>query len=103
MPNQPPWRCIRCNVLVRATVAEVWDAWTTEEGIESFFAPQSKVGLRVGGPCEIFFNPNAPSGERGGEGMRILAIQPPKMLAFTWTASPHLPRFEGSSRTCRSG
>ena len=60
-------------------------------GARSFFAPACNIDLRVGGAYEMFFNPEGEPGSRGGEGIRILAIQPKKMLAFTWTAPPHLP------------
>jgi uncharacterized protein YndB with AHSA1/START domain len=86
---------IREEVIVDATVDEVWDAWTTEAGIQSFFAPACNVELRVDGPYEILFNPDAPTGERGAEGMRILAFQPKTMLAFTWNAPPHLSQVRG--------
>ncbi len=84
-------REIRGEVVVSAPVSQVWEAWTTEEGISSFFAPACNIGIRVGGPYEMFFLPDADPGQRGGEGCRILAIQPEKMLSFTWNAPPHLP------------
>ena len=58
--------------------------------IRSFFAPACNLELRVGGAHEIFFNPAGQPGERGAEGMRLMAIQPHKMLAFDWNAPPHL-------------
>ena len=51
--------------------------------------------LEPGGAYEMFFNLDAPVGERGGEGMIILAIQPGKMLSFTWNAPPTLPTVRG--------
>jgi uncharacterized protein YndB with AHSA1/START domain len=83
-------RVIREEVLVDATVDEVWEAWTTESGVRSFFAPACNVELRVDGRYEILFNPDAPPGERGAEETRVLAFQPKRMLAFTWNAPPHL-------------
>ena len=38
-------RAIRKEVTVAAPVREVWAAWTTEEGVVTFFAPQAIVGL----------------------------------------------------------
>jgi uncharacterized protein YndB with AHSA1/START domain len=83
-------RTVRGEVIVDAPVSEVWNAWTTEEGIKSFFAPACNIDLRVGGAYEMFFLTDGKPGERGGEGCRILAIQPEKMLSFTWNAPPHL-------------
>lgn len=85
-----PDRVIRGEVIVEARVDAVWEAWTTEEGIKSFFAPACNVDLRVDGLYEILFNPDAEPGWRGAEGMRIMAFQPKKMLAFTWNAPPDL-------------
>lgn len=78
------------EVVVNADIDRAWAAWTTEEGITSFFAPGCNVEARVGGPYEILFDPDAAPGSRGAEGMKIMAIQPGRMLAFTWNAPPHL-------------
>jgi uncharacterized protein YndB with AHSA1/START domain len=88
-------RAIQGSVLVNAALDEVWAAWTTEEGVRSFFAPACSLDLRPDGPYEIFFNPDAPPGERGGEGLRVLAVQPRQMLSFTWNAPPSLPGVRG--------
>ena len=64
-------RVIRGEVVVQATVDAAWDAWTTEEGIMTFFAPDCNVDLRVDGWYEVFFDPDAPPGQKGGEGMSM--------------------------------
>ena len=88
---QPSERAVFAEIVVPASIDKVWEAWTTPAGIASFFAPASKIELRVMGAYEMHFNPAAPAGQRGGEGNVILAIQPQRMLAFTWNAPPHLP------------
>jgi uncharacterized protein YndB with AHSA1/START domain len=84
-------RAIRATVVVEAGLDEVWEAWTTEQGVRTFFAPDARVEPKAGGVYEIYFDPQAEPGSRGGEGVRILALQPKTMLAFTWNAPPHLP------------
>ncbi len=84
-------RVVKAEVIVNAGLDAVWEAWTTEAGIKTFFAPACKVELRAGGAYEMYFNPGGAPGERGGEGNVILALQPKNMLAFTWNAPPHLP------------
>lgn len=86
----PAERAIRARIVVEAGLDEVWKAWTTESGVRSFFAPDCHIELRVDGPYEIYFDPGAKPGSRGAEGVRILALQPKTMLAFTWNAPPHL-------------
>jgi uncharacterized protein YndB with AHSA1/START domain len=90
MSSSNPDRVLEKQATVEATIPRMWDAWTTEEGIKSFFSPACNVELKVDGPFEILFDPGAEPGSRGAEGCRILAFQPEKMLAFTWNAPPHL-------------
>lgn len=86
-----PERVLRAEVLVPAPVAEVWAAWTTNEGITTFFAPQGKIDLRVDGTYDVWFNPGNKPGERGAEGMRILAVEPQRRFAFAWSAPTSMP------------
>lgn len=84
-------RALSLKVKVAAPIADVWKAWTSVEGIRSFFAPGAKIDYRTGGDYEIWFNPYAPAGMRGTDGMQILAMQEPNMLTFTWIAPPTMP------------
>jgi hypothetical protein len=43
----------------------------------------------------MYFDSEADHGERGGEGMIVMAVQPEVMLSFTWNAPPSLPRVRG--------
>ena len=84
-------RAIDREVIVPAKVDAVWQAWTTSEGIKTFFAPDANVQLRVDGPFEIYINPYAEPGMKGADNMRIIGFQPQRMLSFTWNAPPSLP------------
>ncbi len=88
-------KAIFTEVKVKAALEDVWHAWTTEEGIKTFFAPACNVDLRPDGMYEIYFNPESPPGERGGEGLRVMSIQPMKMFSFTWNAPPVLSEVRG--------
>ncbi len=88
-------RAIDRSVDVVATLDQAWDAWTTREGITSFFAPDAKIEARVGGAFEVYFDPGAAPGAKGADDMRFMALQPKKMLSFTWNAPPHLPAARG--------
>jgi uncharacterized protein YndB with AHSA1/START domain len=83
-------RAIDKAVLVNAPVEAVWAAWTTREGIVSFFAPDAEIDARVGGAFHIHIDPLAAPGAKGADDMRFLALQPPRMLSFDWNAPPHL-------------
>ena len=83
-------RAIDKSIEINASLDQAWDAWTTREGIVSFFAPDAKVELRVGGAFQIYIDPTAPPGSKGADEMRFLALQPKKMISFDWNAPPHL-------------
>jgi uncharacterized protein YndB with AHSA1/START domain len=88
-------RILRAERVVHAPVNEVWKAWTTNEGIASFFAPQGRVDLRIDGTYDVWFDPSAEPGLRGAEGMRILDVDPEKRFAFTWNAPASIPSIRG--------
>jgi uncharacterized protein YndB with AHSA1/START domain len=84
-------RSIDKEIVLAATPEQAWAAWTTREGITSFFAPDARIEPRAGGAFEVYINPFAEPGMKGADDMRFLALQPPRMLSFTWNAPPHLP------------
>jgi uncharacterized protein YndB with AHSA1/START domain len=92
---QAPDRTIVKTATVNASLDEAWHAWTTAEGIRSFFAPDARIEARPGGPFEVYFNPYARPGMKGADGMVVLAVQERRMLSFTWNAPPQLPEVRG--------
>jgi uncharacterized protein YndB with AHSA1/START domain len=86
------WECerpiVHATLELPASPDWVWTQWTTADGIRSFFAPQCRVDLRVGGSYEILFLPDAPVGSRGSEGCSVLTIAEPSLFAFTWNNPP---------------
>jgi uncharacterized protein YndB with AHSA1/START domain len=90
--TQAAERAIDKEVVLAATLEQAWQAWTTREGVTSFFAPDARVEARVGGPFEVYMDPGAPAGMKGADDMRFLAVQPMAMLSFDWNAPPSLPQ-----------
>lgn len=84
-------RAIDKEVVVNAGVSDVWKAWTTRDGLKTFFAPDANVELRVDGAFEMFFNPYAKPGMKGADGLKIIGFQENTFLSFTWNAPPSLP------------
>ena len=81
-------RVLRKEVTVDASLEEVWNKWTTTEGVKSFFSPNAKVELYPGGPFEVYFGSDVPYGSRGSEDCRILTYLPGELLCFEWNAPP---------------
>lgn len=84
------------EVLVSSPIDRVWWAWTTSEGMASWWAKQSWIDLKIDGPFELYFLLDQPRGSQGAEGCRILSYVPPEMLSFSWNFPPEIPeiRFE---------
>jgi uncharacterized protein YndB with AHSA1/START domain len=89
---QPLAPDIMVTKVIDAPVADVWKAWTTAEGIESFFAPKAaKVVPEPGGAFELWFGVDFPEGSRGSEGCMFHSVTPMQQLVFEWNAPPTIP------------
>ena len=100
--EKPPklTRAIRKTVTVDAPVNDVWEAWTTDDGARTFFGRDARIELRPGGAYEIYFDPDAPEGDRGSEGCKVLAYRKPQFLVFSWNAPPEIPSLrKGRAKT----
>ena len=86
--QDPSDKNLHKEVVVHGTPADVWNAWTTTDGVRSFFAPGANVELRSGGLFEVYFNMAVPYGSRGSEDCRILSYLPSQMFSFEWNAPP---------------
>ena len=82
------YRSIEKEVVVNATLEQVWQTWTTRNGVETFFAPKANIDFKIGGMYEMLFDLKKPVGEQGSEGVKILSFLPNKMLSFEWNAPP---------------
>lgn len=82
--------CIEKTALINQSTHDLFQKWTTREGLKSFFGADNKVELKLHGAYEIYFLLDAPEGSRGSENCKILSYIPDEMLSFTWNAPPHL-------------
>lgn len=85
-------RALDKEVIIKASLEQAWQSWTTREGIVAFFAPDARIEPKVGGAFQIYMDPGAAPGNKGADDMRFMALQPMKMLSFDWNAPPHLPQ-----------
>lgn len=83
-------RSIEISKVVPADPRSAWDLWASEEGLARWWTENTRVDLRPGGYYEVYFNPDEPPGNRGGDWCRVLSFLPGRMLSFTWNAPPHL-------------
>ena len=89
-------RRVEHEVVVAASPRDAWEAWVDPARVTNFLGAQARIDLRIGGRYEIIFLPDAPEGQQGAEGCRILAYLPGEMLAFSWNAPPQLAEIRSS-------
>ena len=82
-------RAVRVEATIDAPVSEVWRLWTTSQGAEEFFAQKANIGLAIGGPYEIQFDPRDETS--GTKGLKILSYVPREMISFQWNAPTEYP------------
>ncbi|PLR96888.1 SRPBCC family protein [Bacillus sp. T33-2] len=76
-------KVIAKEVIINAPLNLVWHAWTISDRVAEWFAPETVVEPREGGPFELFFVPGNKAG-MNTKGCIITKIVPEKELHFTW-------------------
>lgn len=86
--------------LVQAPPAAVYKTFTTRDGLVRFLARDVRFSLTPNGPFEALFVPDAPAGQKGGEGCLVKSWVDGKSFTFTWNFPPSLPSLrETNART----
>lgn len=75
-------RVLRHEVIVDATLEEVWEALTTAEGLKSFMAPTVDVELKTGGRFESNYKRGSKIGDPGTIHNIVLSYVPMEMFAI---------------------
>ena len=92
-------KILKKEITLNTTLDIAWEAWTSNEGLR-FISKKSNVELRRNGPYEWFLDLEADqNGKRGGQGSKVLAYLPKKMLAFSWTFPPSIPELRDANKT----
>ena len=91
-------RILRAEVDVPASREAVWAAWTTEAGIQTFFAPARAHRAARGWRLRDLLRPERTRRPARWRRDAHLAFEPPRRIAFTWNAPPAQP-FVRAQRT----
>lgn len=87
------------EIEIEKDIEFIWNKFTTEEGLISFFAPKVNFQLSIGGPFEMLFDLKMPIGMQGSEDCKILSLLPQKMISFSWNNPPKFERIR-DEKTC---
>ncbi|MBT2679382.1 SRPBCC domain-containing protein [Bacillus sp. ISL-35] len=71
------------EITVNLSIELVWHAWTISDRAAQWFAPDTNIGSKVGGPYELYFVPGNKSG-MNTKGCKILKLDHCKELVFEW-------------------
>lgn len=81
-------RVLQLSIVVTASPAQVWDAFTTADGYRAWVAPVAAVDLRIGGDIEASYDPAAKIGGPDNIRNRIVAYVPQRLLSFRNVQAP---------------
>lgn len=86
---------LKFEFVVNSTLMNTWSTLVSLEKTKVFFSPDVNIEFKKDGLYEIYFNIDAPIGEKGSEEMRILLIEPTKKFSFSWNNPPFLKLIRG--------
>ncbi|HHU56300.1 MAG TPA: SRPBCC domain-containing protein [Acholeplasmataceae bacterium] len=74
--------------LIKKSREYLYNKWTTNEGLNSFFSADNDIEIKPNGKYEIYFTSDTSIKERGSEGCTVLSFIPNRMFSFTWNTPP---------------
>ena len=75
--------------VVDAPRGEVWRAWTTSAGLQSWLAPVADIDLRLDGLMRTNYKPGGTLNDAGAIENRILAFEPERLLVIKVSKAPN--------------
>ena len=79
---------------VDASIAKVWDAFTTAEGLQGWVAPLADIDFRIGGKWRANYSEDGELGDESTIENTILSYDPQRMLSLKATKFPEGFPFE---------
>lgn len=71
------------QVILDATIDEVWHTWTDSKDITNWFSPEAYIEPKQGGAYELYFDPSNHD-HMSTKGCKITEITPKTRLSFQW-------------------
>ena len=74
--------------IVEASLTEVWNVWSTSEGLRAWMAPHAEIDLRVGGLMRANYNPDGQLGDSQTIVNTVLSFEPQRMISIKVVKTP---------------
>ena len=87
-PHDTAPGALTASDIVHATPTQVWQAFTTREGQESWQVSHADIDLRVGGLMRTHYNPEGRIGDEDTINNEVLSYDPERMLSFRIVRPP---------------
>jgi uncharacterized protein YndB with AHSA1/START domain len=84
---------------IDASIDDVWKAFTTSDGLQSWMAPLAEIELAVGGKMKSNYNPDGKIGDSSTIESTILSFDPKRMLSLKATKFPEGFPFEEAAKS----
>jgi uncharacterized protein YndB with AHSA1/START domain len=86
------------EVEIDASVDDIWNAFTTTKGLQSWVAPLADVDFRIGGKWRSNYNPAGELGDADTIENTILSYDPKRMISLKATRFPQGFEFEDAAK-----
>ena len=70
------------EAVVEAPLVEMWNAWSTSEGLSAWMAPHAEIDMRVGGLMRANYNPEGRLGDSQTIVNTVLSFEPQRMISI---------------------
>lgn len=84
--------------ILRQSIDRLWWRWSSHDGLKTFFGTNNHLEFYPGGAFEIYFLPEAPEGQRGSEGCRVLSYLPNDFISFSWNVPPRFTELRAQGK-----
>src|SRR5438876_515217 len=76
------------ETIVNAPLDQVWAAYTTKTGLESWMVAHAEIDLKIGGKMKTRYDPKGTVDDSKAIENAILSYEPMRMFSFKVTKSP---------------
>jgi uncharacterized protein YndB with AHSA1/START domain len=74
--------------IISAPIETVWEAWTTDAGLQSWLAPHAEIDLRISGKMRTNYSPDGSLDDPSSIENTVLSYDPYRMISIRVSKAP---------------